>query len=90
MNSEFSFRGLEWTGDLRDDCTALWNGLMLRAEKMDHEHWWWAVTTESGSGYEIDSSNNHEGQCPSGEMARMRAEICAQDFATRAGGSISK
>lgn len=32
-----------WTGDLNDDCTALWNGLMLRAECMDKGFWWWAV-----------------------------------------------
>jgi hypothetical protein len=24
-----------WNGDLDDDCTALWAGLMLRAEWMD-------------------------------------------------------
>ncbi|MDR6568809.1 hypothetical protein [Chitinophaga ginsengisegetis] len=32
-----------WTGDLSDDCTAKWAGLMLRAEWMEKNYWWWAV-----------------------------------------------
>ena len=32
-----------WTDDLEDDCIALWAGLMLRAEWMDEDYWWWAV-----------------------------------------------
>ena len=28
-----------WRGDISDDCTAEWAGLMLRAEWMDDNYW---------------------------------------------------
>ena len=28
-----------WTGNLDDDCTARWAGLLLRAEWMDEDYW---------------------------------------------------
>jgi hypothetical protein len=34
---------VRWHGDLKDDCTARWAGLMLRAEKMNDGDWWWCV-----------------------------------------------
>ena len=34
---------ISWLGDLKDDCTAEWAGLTLRAEQTDRKHWWWAV-----------------------------------------------
>jgi hypothetical protein len=71
---------IDWRGDLADDCTAVWNGLMLRAEEMDRNCWWWAVTQEEGRGDEIGSSNSDDRDCQSGEVARMRAEECARAY----------
>jgi hypothetical protein len=71
---------IDWRGDLDDDCTALWTGLMLRAEKMDHHDWWWAVTQDDGSHAGIGSSNEDGKPCQSGEIARQRAETCAREF----------
>ena len=68
-----------WEGDLEDDCTADWCGLMLRAESMDENHWWWAVS-ENSTGREIDSSNNHNERVSSGNKARAAAEIAARKF----------
>ena len=69
-----------WTGDLNDDCTAIWRGLMLRAEEMEQGGWWWAVSLDEGRGNEIDSSNNEKVECRSGLEARNRAEECARCF----------
>lgn len=71
---------IDWQGDLDDDCTAIWMGLMLRAEEMDHRCWWWAVTRDNGSHDPIGSSNMDGKPCPSGEIARQRAEACAREF----------
>ena len=69
-----------WRGDLADDCTAIWRGLMLRAEEMDKGSWWWAVSMDEGRGDEIRSSNFEERECRSGEEARHRAEECARCY----------
>jgi len=66
-----------WTGDLDDDCTALWAGLMLRAEWMDGPHWWWAVS-EIATGREIASSNDDQREWTSGTAARSEAERIAR------------
>lgn len=66
-----------WTGDLNDDCTAIWNGLILRAEWMDEDIWWWAVSINDGRLEEIVSSNNYETICIGGEKARKFAEQAA-------------
>jgi len=65
-----------WEGDLNDDCTARWAGLILRAEWMDGVAWWWAVSDEE-SEYEIDSSNNNEVRVTSPSEARRLAEKAA-------------
>ena len=70
-----------WEGDLNDDCTATWNGLMLRAECMDNT-WWWAVAVEKSSGI-VDSCYNHTGErCApkTGEEARKEAEEAAINY----------
>jgi hypothetical protein len=67
---------IEWTGDLDDDCTAHWSGLILRAEWMNGIRWWWAVSEEL-SGQEIDSSNNDQYfgvKFTSGSAARQAAK----------------
>jgi hypothetical protein len=74
-----------WTGDLDDDCTAVWGRLFLHAEWMDGNRWWWAVT-DLDTGEEIDSSNE-EGWCnhvfASGEEARQAAEWAAEGYLSR-------
>jgi hypothetical protein len=73
-------RAWKWAGNLRDDCTAIGHGLMLRAEMMDRGYWWWAVYADEGElgADQIDSSN--EGghlQANTGKEARKFAEIAA-------------
>ena len=70
-----------WTGELNDDCTARWNGLILRAEWMDEDIWWWAVSKDNNDPMdEIDSSNNYKITCIGGEQARQFAEQAAKKF----------
>ena len=69
-----------WQGDLNDDCTAIWNGLMLRAESMDGDNWWWAVSLDEGRGIEMGSSNWEDRPCGSGAIARHQAEACAREL----------
>jgi hypothetical protein len=71
-----------WSGNLNDDCTAIWNGLILRAEWMDEEIWWWAVSINDGRLEEIDSSNNYDTSCIGGEKARKFAEHAAIKYLT--------
>lgn len=66
-----------WTGDLDDDCTARWAGLILRAELMDGARWWWAVS-EIATGREIASSNDDNREWTSGTAARSAAERVAR------------
>jgi hypothetical protein len=66
-----------WTGDLEDDCTARWAGLLLRAERMDSAHWWWAVS-EVATGSELASSNDDRREYSSGAAARAAAEGVAR------------
>ncbi len=69
-----------WTGDLDDDCTALWQGLMLRAEEMETGVWWWAVRDQA-SGEELASSNLPSAKsCQTGSEARQAAEEAAASF----------
>lgn len=76
---------IEWGGDLDDDCTAVWSGLLLRAEWMDGDRWWWAVS-DRASGKEIDSSNEHfDIAFTSGDAARRAAEQAAQEYLQRKG-----
>ena len=76
---------IEWTGDLDDDCTARWLGLILRAEWMDGDVWWWAVSDIS-TGDEIDSSNNDSYfgvKFTNGTEARDAAERAAREYRAR-------
>ncbi|MDP2815874.1 MAG: hypothetical protein Q8O19_04270, partial [Rectinemataceae bacterium] len=62
---EINEEPINWSGDLNDDCTAEWNGLLLRAEWMfggpkDEARgavacWWWAVSSVV-TGEELASS----------------------------------
>jgi hypothetical protein len=69
-----------WEGDLNDDCTARWAGLMLRAEWMDKDHWWWCVYDMMDDENQIDSSNEHSERCISGNAARSKAEEVARNY----------
>ncbi len=71
---------IEWTGDLSDDCTARWAGLMLRAEWMDENYWWWTVYDMLNDEVTIDSSNNYSSRFVSGEIARRKAEETAKKY----------
>lgn len=72
-----------WRGNLRDDCTADWNGLMLRAEMMGQGVWWWAVYGPDRRAAEIDASWNHP-PTRTGKAARQSAEASARSFVASA------
>lgn len=72
-----------WKGDLSDDCTAQWAGLMLRAERMDVDDWWWTVYDMQSTERTVDSSNEYDVQFPIGETARAKAEIVAKAYLKR-------
>lgn len=69
-----------WRGDLSDDCTAEWAGLMLRAEWMDEDYWWWAVYDMQKGEVTVDSSNDYEKRFIGGEAARSKAESVAKKY----------
>jgi hypothetical protein len=64
---------IQWTGDLDDDCTASFDGLLLRAEAMDDYLWWWAVYGPAPFRTEIASSGGRP-NCTTGSQARAAAE----------------
>lgn len=66
-----------WTGDLDDDCTAMWAGYQLLAEWMNGDYWWWCVI-ESSTGEQIITSDNSAERYHSGESARLAAETAAR------------
>jgi len=72
-----------WTGDLKDDCIAEWNGLTLRAEEMDKRKWWWCVYDEKKD--TIDDSNEYyPNDFKNGKMARAEAERVAKEYIAKA------
>ena len=69
-----------WQGDLNDDCQAEWAGFLLRAEWMDDNFWWWAIS-DFETKEEIDSSNNYsEFQPSTGLEARRLAESAVYEY----------
>ncbi len=69
-----------WQGDLADNCTALWAGLMLHVEWMDENYWWWAVYDMQKGKLSVDSSSEHEDNYLSGDAARKMAETVARKY----------
>ena len=69
-----------WTGDLADDCTAIWAGLMLRAEWMDEDFWWWCVYDMEKDEVQVDSSNNYSESFLGGDISRKKAEEVAKKY----------
>jgi hypothetical protein len=74
---EAATRPIEWTGDLNGDCSALWAGLMLRAEEMSRTSWVWAVYDER-TGKRLSGSGTPELMARSGKKARAQAEQAAR------------
>jgi len=74
---------INWTGDLSDDCSAEWNGFLLRAEWMDDDCWWWCVYDQI-SGEQLAASNwgtSSWEESRTGDDARAAAEKAARSFA---------
>jgi len=69
-----------WEGDLKDDCTAKWSGLILRAEWMDENYWWWCVYDNLNNDIQIDSSSEYNEKFIGGEIARNKAEDIAKEY----------
>lgn len=68
-----------WEGDLNDDCTARWMGLVLRASDINlsdcEEKWAWGVAVRGGGGGRVG-----RGFKPTGPEARAAAEVAARKF----------
>lgn len=71
---------ITWTGNLNDDCSARWNGLLLRAEWMDGEKWWWAVYDMENEERTIDSSVDRGRMSTSAGASRQEAERVARAY----------
>lgn len=69
-----------WEGDLSDDCLSRWSGLMLRAELMTEESWWWCVYDYLDDRKQIDSSNEYFETIKTGIEARKKAEKIARNY----------
>ena len=70
---------IQWTGELDDDCTAMWAGLMLRAEAMADSEWWWAVY-DAKTNVIIGDSNTPLAFVATGVEARAAAERVAKKW----------
>ena len=67
---------IDWTGNLKDDCRAIWHDIYMHCEEMDRNYWWWAIYDSDGQ--ELDSSNNYPDQVKKGSQARALAEEAAK------------
>jgi len=77
---------ITWRGDLSDDCSADWAGLLLRAEWMEKRYWWWCVyDMQDVNEEQIDSSNNYNTSCIGGVAARANAENAARKYLVEVG-----
>lgn len=76
----FAKQPIIWRGDLSDDCTAEWAGLMLRTELMHEDNWWWAVYDMQRGEIIIDASNEYHISFIGGEAARAKAERVAKNY----------
>jgi hypothetical protein len=70
---------------LNDDCLAQWAGLLLRAEWMDEDNWWWAVYDMEKSEIAIEDSNEYDQRFIGGEVTRQKAESIAKKYLTELG-----
>jgi hypothetical protein len=72
--------------DLKDDCSAIWQGLMLRAEVMNRTDWWWAVY-DMKANEPVAVSYDMGVRVTNGKKARWTAEQAARDL--MAGKTVS-
>ncbi|MGX7666689.1 hypothetical protein [Flavobacterium pedocola] len=79
LNRDFH-QPIIWKGDLNDDCTANWAGLLLRAEWMDDDYWWWCVYDMLDDENQIDSSNEYDQRFIGGNASRNKAEEIAKRY----------
>ena len=80
----------QWRGNLRDDCTAVGRGLMLRAEMMDRANWWWAVYSDEGRAGCDEIAASHDDapyHAKTGKVARFAAENAAEAHLLSTGDS---
>jgi hypothetical protein len=79
---------VQWTGNLRDDCTAHVGELCLRVEMMAKGKWWWAVYNKRG-GIGCDqlaaSYDTKPYNATTGAKARAACEAAAQRLAGKPG-----
>jgi hypothetical protein len=80
QRKQLSLTTINWKGDLSDDCTAKWAGLMLRAEFMNEEYWCWVVYDMQRSEITVESSNRYDESFLSGNSAREKAEAVAKNY----------
>lgn len=83
VGSVLAFLDFDWEGDPEDDCRVRWDGLVLRAEKMEVGRWWWAVhdLALGEPGDAVLSSNDTEpSACSNGAQARAAAELAARTY----------
>ncbi|CAL2082956.1 hypothetical protein LNI98_12225 [Tenacibaculum dicentrarchi] len=78
-NRDFN-KPIKWNGDLKNDCIAKWSGLILRAEWMDENYWWWCVYDILNKENQIDSSNEYDKRIICGEKAREKVEQIARNY----------
>jgi hypothetical protein len=70
-----------WTGP-RDDKTAIWEGFMLRAERVGRGAWWWNVYDNEGKlGCREVVDDDVKGETVrTGKLAREAAEAAARRY----------
>ena len=75
---------IKWNGDLNDDCSAEWAGLMLRAEWMNDndglDSWWWAVHDIEVGRDSVANSYDTDEMYRSGRAAREAAQSAALKY----------
>jgi len=79
---------INWKGNLQDDCSAVWSGLLLRAEEMERSLWWWAVL-DAATGDLIADSHGSSIRATTGTKARAAAEGAARRWREKQNGSTS-
>lgn len=79
LNRDFH-KPIIWKGDLNDNCSANWASLILRAECMDNDYWWWCVYDLLDNENQIDSSNEYDQKFIEGNASRNKAEEIAKTY----------
>lgn len=72
-------RGPKWIGNLDENCSAHWAGLLLHAEKMNDSLWWWWVDDEATK---TQIASSIDDLFYSGRTARRAANDAARRYFT--------